>query len=314
MFTPAAINRWLPRVQTLVEELLTDEEFLDARSSGAPIDILGALADPLPTLVIAEMMGVPSTDRAMFKEWSHALVNAAFAGESGDLKTDELIAAGKAASDAMDRYFSEHIVAKTENPGDDLISMMILANSDGTMSPGELLVSSKLFITAGNETTTKLIANGILALARNGDQRRRLAGDPALLTSAVEEVFRYDGPVQFLPRGAGNGRASVTPRSPAGARSGCSRAPHTATSRCTRTQRRSTSPSRPNPQLGLGHGVHLCLGAHLLRLEGRLALGPPTAHIPDFDVSEVDYAPALAVRGPCRLKIAELARVRRATT
>jgi cytochrome P450 len=184
-FTPRQVETMRPRIEAVVDELL------DEAGEGR-IDIMAAVADPLPTVVIAEMLGVPAQDRARFKQWSDAVARQL----EPTTQRDEHVAAFKANSELRE-YFDEIIEQRRAEPQDDLISALIAAEEEGDKLTREEMVSTLvLILVAGNETTTNLIGNGLLALLRHPDQLERLRDDPGLMENAVEEMLRYDSPVQ----------------------------------------------------------------------------------------------------------------------
>ena len=185
-FTPRSIEALRPRSRAIVDELL------DAVEDGTDIDMIEALAYPLPVIVIAEMLGVPAEDRADFKAWSDIVARTL----EPTITAAEMREAEQASVKLRD-YFLQLVEERRRNPGDDLMSVLIAAEEDGeTLSEDELLVTLRLLLVAGNETTTNLIANGLLALLRHPDQLRRLRDDPNLMESAIEELLRFDSPVQ----------------------------------------------------------------------------------------------------------------------
>ena len=216
------------------------EELLDEALAKGPLDVIRDLGEPLPAIVIAELLGVPAADHRAFKQWSTALIEAIpqapFQGAAGIDEKAEVIL----------RYLRGVIADRRRAPGDDLISGMIEAQEErDALTDQELLATSFLLLLAGHETTTNLIGNGTLALLRNPEQLARLRAEPALLENAVEELLRYDSPVQATVRVAtedvelgGQKLPAERPRRRAAS------ARRTATRRCTRTPTASTSPAR----------------------------------------------------------------------
>ena len=241
---------------------------LDDIDDPGAFDLMQAVAQPLPVIVIAEMLGVPPKDRDRFKTWSAwraRLLEPMISGRERQL--------ADAAADAMNAYFRPVIKARRAAPRDDIISALVQARVEGEhLSERETLNMLRLLLAAGNETTTNLIGNGILALLRNPEQLRRLRDDPSLIPAAVEELLRFDSPVQanfrrvlrdcevngFAVRERDNivvliGAANRDPdafESPDRLDVGRGRRSH----------------------LSLGRGIHHCLGAPLARLEGRIAI------------------------------------------
>ncbi len=184
-FTPKQVEALRPRIEAVVDELL------DAVEDGR-VDMMEALADPLPTIVIAELIGVPVEDRDRFKLWSDAVARQL----EPTITRDESIEAFKANAELRD-YFDAIIKQRRAEPRDDLLSALIAAEEEGDKLTHEEMVSTLiLLLVAGNETTTNLIGNGLLALLRHPDQLERLRDNPELMENAIEELLRYDSPVQ----------------------------------------------------------------------------------------------------------------------
>ena len=261
-FTPRAVNALEPQIRGIMGGLLDD--------IGDPggFDLMPAVAQPLPVIVIAEMLGVPPQDREQFKTWSAQ--RARLLEPSIGRRERE---AGAAASKAFDAYFRKIIEARRSDPRDDILSALVQAEDEGErLSERETLNMLRLLLIAGNETTTNLIGNGVLALLRSPDQLRRLRDDPALIPSAVEELLRFDSPVQtdfrrVLEDCEVNG-FPVRKRDNVVLLIGAAN----------RDPDAFDDPDRldvgrdQGPHLSFGRGIHHCLGAPLARLEGRIAL------------------------------------------
>ena len=262
-FTQRAINALEPHVRGLLNSLLDDVD-----DPAAGFDLMDAVANPLPVIVIAEMLGVPPEDRARFRTWSNRrarLLEPIISPADNDLAKD--------AAKALDDYFLPIIQARRAEPRDDIISALAQAEDQGdTLSEREMLTMLHLLLAAGNETTTNLIGNGVLALLRHPDQLERLRSDPDLVPAAVEELLRYDSPVQTDFRGV---------------RQDCEvndfplRRGQNLTllmGSANRDPEKFEDPDRldvgreTRGHLSFGLGVHYCLGAPLARLEGRIVL------------------------------------------
>ncbi|MGA9725429.1 MAG: cytochrome P450, partial [Candidatus Binatus sp.] len=189
-FTPRRVRELEPRVREITDDLLrhaTDSSELEA---------MATLANPLPVIVIAELLGVSAADHAQFKQWSNDMISSF----GQDMATGPS-PAGIAAKDALRRYLAEAIKQRSANPAEDLISALITARDEAdALSENELLAFVVLLLLAGNETTTNLIGNGLLALCRNPEQQDRLRANRELIPSAIEEMLRYDPPVQMTLR------------------------------------------------------------------------------------------------------------------
>ncbi|MFD6417974.1 cytochrome P450 [Streptomyces sp. NPDC060194] len=282
-FTPGRVAALAPRVQAVTDELL--DAMLAAPDRRA--DLVDALAFPLPMTVICELLGVPDLDRASFRAWSAETV-APTSPENG-------AAAIAAASD----YLAELIAAKRRAPGADLLSGLIETVDEGgdRLSEGELLEMAFLLLVAGHETTVNLIGNGVRALFHHPDQLAALRADPdGLVEGAVEEMLRYDGPVETAtPRIATAALEIDGTRIPAGA------TVMVALADADRDPDRFARPDRfdvrreTRGHIAFGHGIHYCLGAPLARLEGRIAIRTLLARAPGL---APDGRPAEWIGGP----------------
>jgi cytochrome P450 len=262
------------------------------------------LARPLPVFVIAEILGVPIEDRDQFAEWGVHL--ARMIDPDTNLGDADFTKAIQSAMEFV-QYFNGLIEERRATPRDDLISAMIEAQEErDALTDGELLATTNLLLLAGHETTTNLIGNGTLALLREPEQWRRLCAEPALLPLAVEELLRFDGPVQatvrvsledveidghVIPEGAlvlvSIGAANHDP--------GVFDAPD-----------RLELARDPNPHLAFGFGTHFCLGAPLARLEALLAFEALTRSFRDLRLVDdaPRYRPNPVLRGLVRLDVA----------
>ena len=185
-FTPKAVNALEPHIRSLLQGLLDDID------DPAGFDLMQAIAQPLPVIVIAEMLGVPPEDRARFKVWSDQ--RARVLEPMIDAREREV---AEAANRSLNDYFMPIIKERRQAPKDDIVSALAQAEEEGDrLTEREMLNMLRLLLIAGNETTTNLIGNGVLALLRHPDQLQRLRDDPSLIPSAVDELLRFDSPVQ----------------------------------------------------------------------------------------------------------------------
>src|SRR5579863_828976 len=190
-FTPRRVRELEPRVREITSELLS------RATNSSQFEAMAALANPLPVIVIAELLGVSAGDHAQFKQWSNDMISS-FGQENIVNGPSE---AGIAARNELRRYLADAIKQRASNPGDDLISALVAAREESeALSEDELLAFVVLLLLAGNETTTNLIGNGLLALCRNPDQQNRLRENRYLIPTAIEEMLRYDPPVQMTVR------------------------------------------------------------------------------------------------------------------
>ncbi|HSX81905.1 MAG TPA: cytochrome P450 [Candidatus Saccharimonadia bacterium] len=260
-FAPQAIAALTPRIQAIVQELL------DEIPEPSHFDLIDTLAYPLPVIVMAELLGIPPQDRARFRHWSNRRARVL----EPTITPSEIQEANRAAYE-LDAYFRGVIQARRLEPRDDLISTLVATEEAGdTLTQDELLVMLRLLLIAGNETTTNLIGNGMLALLRYPDQLQKLRQTPDRIDTAVEEMLRYDTPVQLdfrtaledveiggrrITRGQGImlllGAANHDPE--------VFHAPE-----------QFDIARREASHLSFGRGVHHCLGAPLARTEARLA-------------------------------------------
>lgn len=274
-FTPRAIERMRERVQALADELV--DRALEARE----FDVIGGLALPVPATLICEMLGVPVADRDRFTRWTAEATHllAAF------ISPPDVIERSLAATRALEEYFGALIAERRAHLGDDLLSTLIRAEEEGDrLSTDELLSQAIGLLIAGFETTIGLIGNGILALIRHPAELRRLAADPGLIASAVEECLRFDGPIVLTSRILREDTKfgdRVVPKDKLvwGVLAAANRDPA-----------QFPDPDRfdiartPNEHLAFGGGAHFCLGTHLARLESQVAIGTLVRRAPELEL------------------------------
>jgi len=273
VFTPRMIEGLRPRVQELVDEHL-------AAADPTAFDLIAGLAFPLPFVVISEMLGIPEgRDRFQLREWSGAVVKTF----DPILTRDEQLA----AMDAIDNiiaYTNDVIGWKREHPSDDLLTALIAAEDEGDrLSEEELTEQVMLLYIAGHETTVNLIGNGTLALLRNRDQLELLAGGLPHDVMWVDELLRYDSPVQMSRRITlapyEIGTKTIEPGSimmtvlGAANRDPAKWGPTADQLDLRRADARD--------HMSFGGGFHSCLGAHLARLEGQVAIGTLARRYPN---------------------------------
>ena len=265
-FTPRVVEAMRPHIQEIVDGLL------DGVEGARGMDVIEDLAYPLPVRVICEMLGVPIADQEVFKGWSADIARSLDASilPAGS----EVITRGQEAGDALREYFRSLIAGRRKQPRPDLLSALIAAEEQGDkLSEPELVATCVLLLIAGHETTVNLIGNGLLALLRHPDQLRALAADPALIQTGVEELLRFDGPVQRTGRMTNAdveiGGKQISKHSIVAAVIGAAnRDPaHFA------DPDRLDIARRENRHIAFGFGIHFCLGAPLARIEGQVAIG-----------------------------------------
>jgi cytochrome P450 len=300
-FTPRYIEGLRSRIQAIADELLDAVEERTRAQGRREMELIDDFAYPLPLTVIAEMLGIPLADRAMFREWSHAAVSFTPADRSNPETTAKLI--------DFIAYLLGLVAEKRANPGDDLLSGLVQAEAEGDkLSEDELLSMMFLLIVAGHETTVNLIGNGTLALFEHPSDHDRLRRRPELLKSAIEEMLRYYGPVETsLSRyvredtefaGEPMRRGEQIMALLASANRDGSRFPH---------PERFDISREPNRHLAFGTGIHSCLGAALARLEGQVAFATLLARFPRLALAiarvDVKWRDATFLRGLTRLPV-----------
>ncbi len=262
-FTPRTVARLETRVEGVVHELL------DALGEAGAGELIEAFAFPLPAIVIAELLGVPTEDREAFKRSSTRLAGLVF----GAVEQPDRDGAASQAADEFHAYFGDLIRRREAEPADDLISALVAARDRGdALAPEQLVGACTMLLFGGHETTTSLIANGVAVLLAHPRERERWRRDPALAPRAVEELLRFEGPATAMVRQVRQAHARDGHAFAAGQRV------YLAIAAANRDPAVFPEPDRldlgrePNPHLAFGHGLHFCLGAALARLEARIAL------------------------------------------
>ncbi|WP_310768164.1 cytochrome P450 [Mycobacterium sp. Z3061] len=272
-FTPKRVAALRGHIEAIVGEL-ADE----AQAKGT-FDLIHDVAEPLPAIVIAELLGVPAEDHRQFRQWSSTMING-FASPSAEAR-----ATGAEAGRQVFDYLAGIIAARRRAPREDLISAMIAAQEErDALTDAELLATGNLLLLAGHETTTNLIGNGTLALLREPDQWVRLCKEPALLPTAIEELLRYDGPVQATVRVALEDVAIDDQVIPEGSLVLVSIGSANHDPDMFKDPDQLDLARVPNPHLAFGFGTHFCLGAPLARLEARLAFDALTKRFPGLSL------------------------------
>jgi cytochrome P450 len=300
VFTPKVIEGLRPQMQRLVDAHLDEV----VSRGDATMDVIADLAFPLPFAVISDMMGIEEgRDRNDLRAWSHALVKTF----DPILSIDDVRAAA-AAGDNFLVYMTETIAAKRTAPDDKLLSAMIAAEEDGDrLSEQELIDNVILLFVAGHETTVNLIGNGTLALLRHPDQLERLRTEPELGANAVDELLRYDSPVQF------SGRFALAPFEIGGHSIGAGSPIMVCLGAANRDPETFPDPDRldiarpnANQHCSFGGGVHHCLGNALARLEAEVAIGTLVRRFPSMHLASdrLDWNGRIVLRGLNALPVA----------
>ena len=296
-FTSRAVERMVPRIHAIVDELL------DAVAERGEMEAVADFAYPLPATVIMEMLGAPREGLDEIKRWSDDV--ALFVG--GALVTREKYERAEEGTKRLSGYFRTLVRERRARPQDDMLSALIAAQDEGDMlGEEELIATCILLLFAGHETTANLIGSGLYHLTRNPEQASRLLARPELAEGAVEEILRYDGPTGAMVRIADRdlelrGRPiRKGERIFAMLNSAC------------RDPEQFDDPDRfdvareQNRQISFGHGIHFCLGAPLARLEGRIALPRALQRLRGLEVVDdagLEWSDSLILRGIKRLPL-----------
>lgn len=296
-FTARRIEGLRPRIEAIVDNLLDA-----AIAAGSAMDLIATLAYPLPVTVICELFGVPTSDRDHVRAWSRQLVN-----QSKVVPVPDALPRIEQAADEFEEYLRELIKRRRTEPVNDILSALVTAADSGDQfTENELISTCYLLLVAGHETTVNMIGNGTLALLRHPDQLRRLQQDPTLIRSAVDELLRYDSPVQKVTRivvgqfEVGGQILSdgefVSPVLAAGNRDP-DYFPDPDRLDVGRANKR---------HLSFGNGPHFCLGASLARLESEIAISALAQRLPALRLATetVTWRPKPAFRGLETLPVA----------
>jgi pimeloyl-[acyl-carrier protein] synthase len=297
-FTPRVVEGLRPRIQAIVDSLITRAE------AAGSMELIEEFAYPLPVNVICEMLGVPVEDHERFKGWS---LDIARGLDSSLLPPEsEVPRRSGAARHAMGDYFRGLVAERRASPRGDLLSALIAAEEAGDkLSEDELLATCILLLIAGHETTVNLIGNGTLALLRHPGELRRLRESPGLIASAVEELLRYDGPVQRTAR------IPSTDVTIGGRTIGKGEMVMPFIGAADRDPAQFPDPDRldlaraDNRHIAFGWGMHFCLGAPLARVEGQIAIDALVRRLPKLELvtDEPEYRQSLTLRGLKTLQV-----------
>jgi len=276
-FTPRAIEQMRDRIGAIANELL---DKVEGQSS---FDLMTAFCQPYPTIVIAEMLGVDPKDQADFKRWTDDGVAAGF----DPFASEETQKRAKVAREQLEKYLRKAIAERRAEPKDDLITALLHAEDEGNFFNDEEVVSMiALLLGAGNVTTTDLLGNGVKNLLQNPEQVRILRDDPSLVTNAVEEMLRYEGPVTFT------GRIAVDDRELAGCPMHKGQSVTLAIGGANYDPRLHKDPHKFDvtrediDHVAFGGGRRYCLGAPLARLEAQIGLKTLLDRFPNLRMPE----------------------------
>lgn len=291
-FTPKTVEAMTGHIHDIVNELL------DAVGNHGRMDIIEDFAYPLPVTVIAEMLGVPAEDRARFKHWSDE-VSVVLGGDVAAL-SETLLRRATTAREELAEYFRDVVRRRRQNPGTDLISALTQAEEEGgKLTEDELYSTVVLLLVAGNETTTNLIGNGMLALMRHPGEMQKVWASPSLVPAAIEEMLRFDGPVQLTTRMAKTDLEIQGTKIPKGDWL------YLVLGAANRDPAQFPDPDRfdvsraENKHIAFGAGAHFCLGAPLARLEAQIALRALRERFPNLRLGEatIEYRNNFNLRG-----------------
>ncbi|MFE4539161.1 cytochrome P450 [Streptomyces scopuliridis] len=296
-FTPRRVAEFAPRVQELTDRLIDDF------AAKGEADLIHDFAFPLPIYAICDLLGVPREDQDDFRDWAGMMLRHSKPGHAGGPRGG----VGRAVK-KIRGYLADLIHRKRADPGDDLISGLIRAGDHGEhLTENEAAAMAFIILFAGFETTVNLIGNGMFALLRHPEQRALLqrslaAGETGLLATGVEELLRYDGPVELA-----TWRYATEPLTLGGQRIATGDAVLVVLAAADRDPERFPDPDtldlsrRDNQHLGYGHGIHYCLGAPLARVEGQTALATLLTRLPDVrlagDPADLRWRGGLIMRG-----------------
>ncbi|MFI0239688.1 cytochrome P450 [Streptomyces sp. NPDC016845] len=291
-FTPRTVAEFAPRVQELADDLI------DRFAAKGEADLIHDFAFPLPIYAICDLLGVPREDQDDFRDWAGMMIRHGGGPRGGVARSVK----------KMRGYLAELIHRKRQEPGDDLISGLIRASDHGEhLTENEAAAMAFILLFAGFETTVNLIGNGTFALLTHAEQRERLqrglaGNDTALLATAVEELLRFDGPVELA-----TWRFATEPLTIGGQSIATGDPVLVVLAAADRDPARFAEPDtldlsrRDNQHLGYGHGIHYCLGAPLARLEGQTALATLLTRLPDLrlaqEPAELRWRGGLIMRG-----------------
>jgi len=287
-FTPRMVERLRPHIEQIANELL------DLMVGATQADFVVDFAFPLPATVIAELIGVPAQDRSRFRHWSQQLILGIDPTQPTRVK-----AASAVAVTQLLEYFRSLVAARRGHPGDDLITALIAAEeAHDRLSANELLGTCQLLLVAGHETTTNLIGTATLRLIQHPDLLEQLRSTPTLLSSAIEELLRFESPVQRVPRVTMEDVAIGNTKIARGQRVIVCLAAANRDPQVFNDPNSLNLARQPNPHLAFGHGIHFCLGAWLARLEAQIAFGSVLERLTDIQLAGPPvWSPNTVIRG-----------------
>ncbi len=297
-FSAKAIRDLTADIERLVDELLDD-----VRPRGE-IDVIADLGNPLPGQVIATMLGVPAEDQPYFKRWATSIAYAL--DSTGSPDADERLRRGRQDIRELAAYLRDVIAARRRAPRNDLITALVRArDQEDRLSEAEIISTIALILFAGNETTTNLIGNGVLTLLRSPDALAQVRDAPEYLRWAIEEILRFESPVQYISR------CALEPVTIDGYEVQPGEWAVFVIGAANRDPSQFADPDRfdptrkPNRHLGFGYGTHFCLGAPLARLQGQIAIKAVVQQLPGLELAtpEVSWRDTTGFRGLTALPV-----------
>lgn len=290
LFTRSAVAHWEIRVREVVDQLLVP---LTEGEEG--FDLIADFT-MIPTIIVAEMLGVPEERHGDFRRWSNTIVSHLAWGHEDPSARAALL---EAATD-LNGYLREEIERHRRERPHDLLTDMVAMAERSEMDLEEVRAAAVLLLVAGYDTTAKLLSNALVALELHPDQRRLIVDDPALVPSAIEEILRWRGVVQAIPR------VAVGDTEFGGSQLAAGQMVYALVGAANRDPARWSDPRtfdvtrEPKAHYGFGWGPHLCLGAPLARLESKVAIEQLLRRAPEYHLRDVKLGPSFFVRGPER--------------
>lgn len=289
-FSPAVVEALRPQIERVVDGML------EKLACGSEADLMKAIANPMPVQVIARMLGVPETMYAHFMEWSEAIAN--FMGNPDRTANHARIA--QEAVLALTEFFKQAVADRRQNKGDDLISLLIDIEADGeSLTEEELYAQCLMLLFAGHETTRNLVGNGMWALLQNPEEMRELRENPEIIRTSVEELLRFESPIQYTARIVKEEIEICGTRLRRGQTILCM------LGAANRDAHQFKDPDRlnlrrvNNQHLAFGAGAHFCIGNQLARLEGQAAILRMVQRFPEMRMAKErsEWAPNFGFRG-----------------
>jgi len=294
-FTPRMVGALEPRIKEIVAQLL------DGIERGGDFDFVRDFSTPLPLMVIAQMLGIEPQRYREFKRWSDDMLRAT----GGEVSPAERVRLRGSMND-LQHYFEQAIEERRRSPREDLISALVRAEEESrALSAREVLAMCMLLLLGGNETTTNLLGSTVITLLSNPSAFAKVRADPSLVPQMIEEMLRYESPVQAIFRSATRDAEIAGSIIPAGARV------LILYGSANRDERRFPNPDtfdvarNPQDHLGFGFGIHYCIGAPLARLEAKVAIDAFIRHFPHIQMREQrrEWVDSFVVRGPKTLPL-----------